>query len=131
MQLFEELYGLLVLLFPGLRGGIPAGAGGPELDVSVLEHSRYTTTLELHRGFGLPLVPDVAMTLRVYHDARVAEVVEYQGCDRLPPPYAMHGDLRFLKDERRQVNYLLRQILHRRLAAHMTRPNTLRPRRET
>jgi hypothetical protein len=116
LQLFEELYGLLALLFPEFRCGVLKNAGKAELDVALLEHSRYTTTLALRRGFGEPLVPDVSMTVRAYHDARVAEVLAYQGCDRLPPPYTVHGDNRFVRDERRQVNQLLHQLLWRRLA---------------
>lgn len=124
LQLFEELYGLLALLFPEFRCGVLKTASRAELNVALLEHSRYTTTLSLSRGFGEPVVPDVAMTVRAYHDARVAEVVAYQGCDRLPPPYAVHGDSRYVRDERRQVNRLLYQLLWRRLvgACNVTSP---------
>jgi uncharacterized protein YqiB (DUF1249 family) len=115
-QLFEDLYGLLALLFPEFRCGLLKNDGRTKLGVSLLEHSRYTTTLALSRGFGEPLVPDLAMTVRAYHDARVAEVVAYQGCDRLPPPYIIQGDNRYVRDERRQINRLLRQLLWRRVA---------------
>lgn len=119
--IFEELYGLLALLLPGLSEG--ATGQPPGLDVELREQSRYTSTFELRHLFEADnLVPDVAMTVRVYHDARVAEVIAYQGCDRLPPPYAVHGDARYVRDERRQINRLLRQILRRRL---VTRPVAL------
>lgn len=115
--IFEELYGLLVLLLPGLGDG--ATGQPPGLDIELIEHSRYTSTFALrHRFETEDLVPDVAMTVRVYHDARVAEVIAYQGCDRLPPPHAVHGNPRYVRDERRQVNGLLRQILRRSLVPH-------------
>jgi uncharacterized protein YqiB (DUF1249 family) len=116
MQLFEELYGMLALLYPGLRLG-EIHTSEADFAATLVEHSRYTTTLELNRPYGESLVPDVAMTVRAYHDARVAEVVAYQGCDRLPPPYNTLGNPRFVRDERRQVNRLLRQLLWQRLAA--------------
>lgn len=112
--IFEELYGLLVLLLPGLGDGIARQP--PGLEIELLEHARYTSTFELrHRFEADDLVPDVGMTVRVYHDARVAEVIAYQGCDRLPPPYAIAGNPRYVRDERRQVNRFLRQILRRSL----------------
>ncbi len=117
-SLFEELYGLLVLLLPEFGKG--SVRPPPGLDVTLLERSPYTTTFELrHRFESDALVPDVSMTVRVYHDARVAEVIAYQGCNRLPPPYAVHGNPRYVRDERRQVNRFLRQILRHRL---VTRP---------
>lgn len=113
-RLFEELYGLLATLLPGFG---KAGARPPQgLDVALLEHSRYTSTFRFCHHFEQNgLVPDIAMTVRVYHDARVAEVIAYQGCDRLPPPYAVNGNPRYVRDERRQVNRFLRQILRHNL----------------
>jgi len=125
LELFEELYGLLAFLCPELPSGVVQVPGRADVDIELLEHSRYTTTLALSRGFGEPLVPDIAMTVRAYHDARVAEVVAYQGCDRLPPPYRVQGDSRYVRDERRQINRLLRQLLWRRVAgtAHHSNPS--------
>lgn len=118
-QLFEELYGLLSVVLPGLgKPGTRAPAG---LDVALLEHSRYTSTFRFHHRFAQDgLIPDIAMTVRAYHDARVAEVIAYQGCDRLPPPYAVNGNPRYVRDERRQVNRFLRQILRHNLVPQTT-----------
>ncbi len=108
---------MLALIYPGLRLGEIHPSPEAGLGATLLEHSRYTTTLELTRPYPDALVPDVAMTVRAYHDARVAEVVAYQGCDRLPPPYNTIGNSCFVRDERRQVNRLLRQLLWQRIAA--------------
>ncbi len=119
--IFEELYGLLVLLLPGLSEG--ATGQPPGLEVELREQSRYTSTFELRHLFEADnLVPDVAMTVRVYHDACVAEVIAYQGCEHLPAPYAVNGDPRYVRDERRQINRLLRQLLRHRM---VTRPVSL------
>lgn len=120
--IFEELYGLLVLLLPGLSDGFLGQP--PGLEIALREQSRYTTTVDLRHRFETDdLVPDVVMTVRVYHDARVAEVIAYQGCDRLPPPHAVHGNPRYVRDERRQVNHLLRQILRRSLTPSLSSPH--------
>ncbi|MCK9532833.1 MAG: DUF1249 domain-containing protein [Gammaproteobacteria bacterium] len=116
--LFEELYGLLALLLPELASGAARPPVG--FDMEFLEHSRYTTTLRIRHHFDQDeLVPDISMTVRIYHDARVAEVIAYQGCERLPAPYAVNGDPRYVRDERRQINRLLRQFLRHRV---VTRP---------
>lgn len=115
LQLFEELYRMLSLLYPGMRCGdlrpVPDA-----LDIAVIDQGPYTTTLSLRRVFTDRWVPHLSMTVRACHDARVAEVVAYQECDRIPPPHRVQGDPRFHRDERRQVNRLLRQLLRARLA---------------
>jgi len=118
MRLFEENYQLLRALIPDMqqrgRACLGAGAGEPGLEVAVAEHARYTTTLRLWKRFGQQehALPDLSMTVRVYHDAAVAEVLAYQGCDRIPPGYLVRGDNRYQKDEKRQINEFLNQLLH-------------------
>lgn len=118
MRLFEENYLLLRALMPEMRQGgrmsLESGSGERDLHVEVLECARYTTTLRLHKRFGRKrgTVPDLAMNVRAYHDAAVAEVLAYQGCDRIPPAYMARGNHRYQKDEKQQINEFLNQLLH-------------------
>lgn len=117
MQVFEDNYRLVGHLFAEmgrLQRFMMSGEDGlPNLDVKVLERARYTTTLNLTKCFdgNGRLLPDLEMTVRVYHDAELAEVVAYQGCHRIPPPYLVGSGQGFHTDERRQINHLLRDLL--------------------
>ncbi|MBK1651118.1 DUF1249 domain-containing protein [Halorhodospira halochloris] len=88
MELCEINYIYMRRLAPDLRTGFNSGGKvsvsrhGVELCLEVLECSRYTTTTLLtHRFQGADgnreAIPD--LTVRVYHDARVAEVIEMGG----------------------------------------------------
>lgn len=117
LWLFEENYRLLRDLIPdALDEGCTLYAAHNEaevLEVGVLERSRYTLTIALRKSFtfGRDWVPDLAMEVRIYFDARVAEVLAYQSCYRLPAPYAVKGCIPFHKDEKHQANILLNELL--------------------
>lgn len=53
---------------------------GMDLRLDVLEHSKYTTTIALthHLRMDGVIVVDPFMRIRIYHDAKVAEVLSYQ-----------------------------------------------------
>ncbi len=51
------------------------------------------------------------MRLRVYHDAGAVEVVGYQGCRRIPARYEVESRGPYHRDEKRQVNLLLHELL--------------------
>ncbi len=122
IQLFEENHLLLTELLPGFELGdrlaVRDHAGGGTLEVRVCAREKYTSTLEVAKHFprGGRYLPDLHMQVRVYHDAKVAEVLGYQGCTRLPPPYEVSGPGRFHTDERRQVNHLLNDLLRHYVA---------------
>lgn len=119
MWVFEENYRLLAQLLPDWRDGVRERLlgehGGPEVVFRVLERHRYTATLQLQRLFGgepnAGLVPDLSMQVRAYDDAGVAEVLAYQDCTRIPPRYAVGAGVRYQRDEKRQVNVLLYELL--------------------
>jgi len=82
MELYENNYLLIRLLVPELRhlrGGdyVSIVPGALDLQLSQIEHCRYTTTFNLtYRFENSPrrrFEPD--LTIRLYHDARTAEVV--------------------------------------------------------
>jgi uncharacterized protein YqiB (DUF1249 family) len=118
LWLFEENYRLLcdLMQFPFEEGHtLYTGAFSEEelLEIRVLERSRYTFTISLRKSFsfGQEWLSDLAMEVRLYFDAKVAEVLAYQSCYRLPAPYAVKGCVPFHKDEKRQANRLLNELL--------------------
>jgi len=117
LWLFEENYRLLLELLSSdfVEGSVLHSASGVDerLEISVVERSRYTLTIALRKSinFGREWIPDITMEARLYFDARVAEVLAYQNCRRLPAPYAVRGSIPFHKDEKRQANRLLNELL--------------------
>jgi len=79
--------------------------------VKCLEVSRYTTLISLNLGFTrCPQIPSVEMSIRLYHDAEVADVVTYQNISRLVAPY-FSTEKDTDKDHKRQANILLYELL--------------------
>ena len=79
--------------------------------IKCLEVSPYTTLISLNLTFTkCPQVPPVEMSIRLYHDAEVADVVTYQNISRLVAPYfSTKKDTD--KDHKRQANILLYEFL--------------------
>jgi uncharacterized protein YqiB (DUF1249 family) len=83
--------------------------------IRVLERSPYTTHIELTQ---LPVLDGLAfdlpaprMIVRLYHDARSAEVVEYQNERHFKSRYSYpNGEMR-QRDEKAQVNRFLSEFL--------------------
>ena len=79
--------------------------------IKCLEVSRYTTLISLQLTFTqCPQIPPVEMTVRLYHDAEVADVVTYQNITRLVAPY-FSKEKETDKDHKRQANILLYELL--------------------
>ena len=79
--------------------------------VKCLEICRYTTLISLNLTFTeCPKVAPVEMTIRLCHDAEVADVVSYQNITRLVAPYfSMKKDK--AENHKRQANILLYELL--------------------
>ncbi len=81
----------------------------------VVERCPYTTLVELEQqqmDAGLQFaLPAPRMQVRLYHDARNAEVVEYQGVRRLRPKYTYPNPGMRQRDEKIQVNRFLGEYL--------------------
>lgn len=75
MTLYESNFIRLGWLVPDLkrlRGSLTSQVPGePVLELSVIEQSRYTTTLDMTYLLGDERLPE--LEIRVYHDARLAE----------------------------------------------------------
>lgn len=87
MELYEANYMRLRRLIPDLdrRSGhaVSRIADGLDLHLHVAERSRFTTTITLSHGFeggGLDARPMPALTIRVYHDARLVEAMSPHAC---------------------------------------------------
>ena len=79
--------------------------------IKCLEVSRYTTLISLNLSFiRCPQIPPVEMSIRLYHDAEVADVVTYQNISRLVAPY-FSTEKDTDKDHKRQANILLYELL--------------------
>jgi len=107
----------LMKLFPALRErdvsafAVVAGPAATPVRIEVLERARYTTLLRLVQ------VPDVSwdrrldLTVRLYHDARSAEVVEYQGKRHFRASYEYPNAQMRQPDEKAQLNRFLGEYL--------------------
>jgi uncharacterized protein len=80
----------------------------------VVERSRYTTTIEMmrtsvHTSSDWLSIPK--LTLRVYHDAALAEVLAWEGHKRLRPRYDYPNRSMYQHDEKYQLNRFLGEWL--------------------
>lgn len=121
-------------LFPGLREeelcefGVRLGPTLTTVSMSVLERGPYTTLLRLSGreapGLSDDAVPDKnvmptsyfwaahpRMTVRLYHDARCAEVVDYQRARHFQSVYDYPNPGMRQPDEKAQVNRFLGEFL--------------------
>jgi uncharacterized protein YqiB (DUF1249 family) len=115
--LYEENYQRLKASFPGIHRLDFAEAVNADESLSlrfrVTERFKYTNTILLSLGptQELACLPRCELLLRFYGDARVVEVVSFQGQRGLLPHYEYPNDKMFHRDEKRQVNELLRDVL--------------------
>ncbi len=80
----------------------------------ILERSRYTTTLELSRtsiALSSEWIAMPRLTLRMYHDAKLAEVLAWEGHKRLRPRYEYPNQSMYQSDEKFQLNRFLGEWL--------------------
>lgn len=121
-------------LFPRLREdqscefGVRLGPAVTIVNMSVLERGPYTTLLRLAGREAPPLADDAViaqedaplthfwaahprMTVRMYHDARCAEVVDYQRARHFQAVYDYPNPRMRQPDEKAQVNRFLGEFL--------------------
>ncbi len=115
MWLFERNYSYLRVIFPEIidlhTSTLVYRDALKEVKVHCLEVSRYTTLIGLKLTFTqCPQIPPVEMTVRLYHDAEVADVISYQNITRLVAPY-FSEEKETDKDHKRQANILLYELL--------------------
>lgn len=81
-------------------------SNGHQVEIHILEKTKYTTAFSLK--FAHPCmhqwVPQIVMKIRTYHDAKVAEVLNFQRHGRLAPSYDYPNPQMFQSNEKQQIN---------------------------
>jgi uncharacterized protein YqiB (DUF1249 family) len=105
-------YARLQRLLPADVDSTAFGVGaGVELHLLLVERSRYTDTLVLRQlGLGLAALAP-ALTVRLYHDARLAEVTGFANRRRVLPRYDYPNPAMHQPDEKAQWNRFLGEWL--------------------
>ncbi len=117
MPLYEGNYRSLARLVPGLRSiRVPATfllSDLPRIRMSIVESCKYTALLAFTHSLvsGASPVPDLSLKVRICHDARVAEVIGYQGRTRFAAVYPYPNKDMYGVFEKRQVNLFLGEWL--------------------
>ena len=107
----------IMKLFPSLREndvslfGVMIADEAAEVSFEVLERNPYTTSIQLTQLPEAPWGANPTIRVRLYHDARCAEVVEYQRARHFKAVYAYPNDSMRQRDEKVQVNRLLGEFL--------------------
>lgn len=87
--------------------------------INIIERSPYTTTLswrQLPLFHTSPWLSSLRLTIRLYKDAQLAEVLAWEGHRRLRPRYDYPNKAMYLADEKRQLNRFLAEWLELTLA---------------
>lgn len=120
----EANYVRLRRLFPDMMSaterGVGLGGGGHTLMLSVLERTSYTTLLELTQG-GVAqaqrsVVRSPRLKVRLYHDAKLAEVTTCQRINYIQSNYDYPNEHMVQPDEKFQWNHFLGEWLANALA---------------
>lgn len=86
------------------------------LALEVVEACPYTTTLQVRQELSLPWLPSPQLEVRVYHDARMAEVVGAEHARRFRSVYPYPNADMHQPDEKSQLNLFLGEWLSHCLA---------------
>lgn len=119
-KLCEANYERLLRLIPCLdrlaHSAVARVDGKPALHVAMLEQSPYTLTLELSHSFGFEPLLEPAVKVRVYLDARAAEVLSDRDRPHVREALKREAPAREVMDYKWSLNYFLSQWLDHCLA---------------
>lgn len=109
----------LLKLFPALRKddarefALGLGPDAVRIELRVVERAPYTSLVRLiqHDSLGSDWMGQPQITVRLYHDARCAEVVSYQRFRDFKAVYEYPNPAMHHPDEKVQVNRLLGELL--------------------
>jgi uncharacterized protein YqiB (DUF1249 family) len=83
-----------------------------KVEIRVIERSRYTSTISvIQHGVLSRWLPSPSMTVRIYHDARSAEVVCFERKRYFKAKYDYPNRQLFQRDEKSQLNRFLGEWL--------------------
>jgi len=115
MWYFERNFSALIdIVYPSQvleLGRVEFELAGTRIELVLLERSRYTLLLSIQQSF-MPdgqqhLLGNLQFKVRLYLDAKLAEVVGYQGQHPREPRYPFPNKRMFYPDEKRQTNLVL------------------------
>ena len=92
--------------------GDAAGAAAPVAVFEVLTRDRYTSVVALSQNGPGRGMTATRIIVRLYHDARCAEVIEFQGQRRFASVYTYPNEEMRQPDEKAQVNRFLTEFLN-------------------
>ncbi|MCL2918437.1 DUF1249 domain-containing protein [Shewanella litorisediminis] len=108
-------YALLLRWLPSaLAMDAPVSVRGSHgiLKITLVENTRYTQLVEISRPLGkTPLVEDPKVLVRIYHDAKLAEVLTGRQFSLLSAVYDYPNLRMYQSDEKYQVNAFLEELL--------------------
>ena len=113
MWYFERNYIALVEMLEALDLGVQRSAefemGGDLITIRLLEQTRYTLLINIEHRFRHleQVMPPLIFDVRMYMDAKLAEVTSYQGVRHLQPKYPYPNQRMHYPDEKRQTNLML------------------------
>lgn len=118
MAQYEENYRRLMVVLPviashdtmELRLPLPAG-GSRVLRIRVIERCRYTTELTIQQSSPAPAIAPLVMTVRLYHDAHIAEVTGTRPHRQIPVRHRYPNSDMLQPDEKHQWNRFLGECL--------------------
>lgn len=118
LAICELNYQQFMRLLPGVREGTQAwvfGAGNTvstsgdqahfSVSITTQEVSRYTTTVDVEQSH--PLLKSPKIRVRLYHDAQVAEIIEWDGHRHWQPQYVYPNPKMYQPDEKVALNRFL------------------------
>lgn len=110
MRTYETNYAKLNALLPHRAkvGDVRCyQAANMTYQIQVGEVTKYTTLVDICQSDDIPVFPLPKMSVRLYHDARVAEVCECEHLKRVNARYEYPNDKMVQQDEKVQLNRFL------------------------
>jgi uncharacterized protein len=103
----------LARLLPGFERDRHAFGVGPyaQMNIVVTERNPYTTTLDISQSAHPLTTLAPCLTVQVYHDAQLAEVVAFANRRRVYPVYQYPNPAMYQPDEKAQWNRFLSEWL--------------------
>ena len=109
--LYEANYAKLLRVIPCIKSlttkaQILSATNNHKIEITTLEKTKYTTAISvsLTQNVNHQWLPNMCMVIRTYHDARVAEVINFQNHTRILPRYTYPNLKMYQKNEKRQIN---------------------------
>ncbi len=93
--------------------GVDVGSSHWQVDIVVQERAKYTTTVQVSQADNLGSWSEpLRLQVRLYHDARMAEVLRWQHHYQVQPRYEYPNQQMYQSDEKAQFNRFLGEWLN-------------------